>query len=80
MHPDPDHYYHTRFFQSVIWTDVLEETIGPDKFSSALPTGPMVFDNSAVAKICSWLEYVQQTAYVAYLLYVKFLCKTSNVA
>ena len=46
IHPDPYLYYHTRFFQRVIWTNVLEETIGPDKFSSALPTGPMVFDNS----------------------------------
>ena len=46
IHPVPDLYCHTRFFQSVIWTNVLEETIGPDKFSSALPTGPMVFYNS----------------------------------
>ena len=34
-------------FQPVIWTNILKETICPDKFSSALPTGQLVFDNSA---------------------------------
>ena len=37
----------------VIWTDVLEETIGPDKFSSALPTGQMVF-----RQLCCYLFHI----------------------
>ena len=39
------------FFQTVIWTNVFEETIiEPNKFSSALPTGPKVFNNSGTEK------------------------------